>query len=390
MARRVTVMVLAILLASFVYVVVLPKGVAVATTKIYVDPQKIEDTNLVPNTTFNVSVKIDNVPADPGLAGVAFMLTFDPNLLNCTTLKEVLFHEVTPPDSWGNIWNLGLDRNNTGGYLEYAQTWMNINSAIDDGYAPISGNHTIAEIVFKVKGTGKCALHFVEPKLGDPNANPISAEAFDGSFSNVGAPPPPKPALIYVDPAKIANASLGSGSSFALNISIINATGVGGLEFKLGFNFTALNAHSATRGSFIPPSVTPVTQIDNTTGFLKFNVSLSSSLDGSGTVAVIQFQVQADNVRNSTLHLYDVKLVDTSNQALNFTTIDGSFTNQKTLPGDLNGDNIVDIQDAITAALAFNSTPGDKNWNPAADMDGNGIVNVLDLIILAQNFGRRL
>jgi hypothetical protein len=42
------------------------------------------------------------------------------------------------------------------------------------------------------------------------------------------------------------------------------------------------------------------------------------------------------------------------------------------------------------AALAFNSALGDKNWNTAADMDESGIVNAFDLIILAQNFGRKL
>ncbi len=61
---------LAILLASFVYFVVLPKASAVATTKIYVDPPKVEDTGLAPNTKFNVSVKIEGIPPDPGLAGV--------------------------------------------------------------------------------------------------------------------------------------------------------------------------------------------------------------------------------------------------------------------------------------------------------------------------------
>jgi hypothetical protein len=267
---------------------------------------------------------------------------------------------------------------------------MSTPQAIANGYAPISGNHTIANLVFKVTGPGKCALHFVEVKLGDPNANPIDADVVDGSFNNQGAPPPPKPALIYVDPGKIVNSSLGSGNTSTLNVNVINASGVGGLEFKLGFNSTALSVHSVVRGSFIPPSVTPITQIDNTTGFVRFNVSLSSSLDGSGVVAVIEFQVQANGIKNSTLHLYDVKLVDTSGQALPFTTIDGSFTNVKTLPGDLNEDVMVDIHDAILASIAFNSVPGDKNWNPAADMDGSGIVKIIDLIILAQNFGRKL
>jgi hypothetical protein len=392
MAKKLKVMALAILLASFTYFVALPKASAVTPTKIYVDPPKIEDTELTPNTKFNVSVKVEGIPPDPGLAGVSFTLRWDPNLLNCTAIQEILFHNVTPPDHWDNIWSLKLKSNNTDGSADYAQTWQDIATATSDGYAPITGTGTyvIANFTLTVKGTGKCALHLEAVKLGDPNANIIPAQVTDGSFSNLAAPPPPKQALIYVDPAKTVNSSLTTGTNFTVNIDIINASGVGGLELKLGFNSTALKAQSVTRGSFIPISVTPITQIDNTTGFVKFNVSLSTPLDGSGIVAVIQFQVNADNVKNSTLNLYDVNLVDTSNQPLPFTTTDGTFTNVKTLPGDLNADGMVDINDAILAANAFGSMNGDKNWNPAADMDTNGTIDIFDLIIIAQNFGRKL
>jgi hypothetical protein len=123
---------------------------------------------------------------------------------------------------------------------------------------------------------------------------------------------------------------------------------------------------------------------------VKYNISLSTPLDGSGTVAVIEFQVMADNVKNSTLHISDVVLVDNSSQALPFTTADGSFTNLKTLPGDLNQDGVVDIYDAQLAANAFGTKDGDPNWNPAADFDDNGEVDIFDLILIAQNFGHKL
>ena len=390
MAKRFIVIALAILLTSFMYTVALPKAFAVDPTIVYVDPPKVEDTGLVPNTTFNVSVRVNNIPADPGLVGLEFRLTWDPKILICQTFQEIMFHNVTPSDFWSNIWGLKLQTNNTGGYVQYAQTWQDINQAIADGYAPTSGNHIIANLVFKVNATGKCPLHLEGVKLGDPNANVIPSQVTDGFFSNMGEPPPPKPALLYVDPAKITNASLTSGNTFAINISIINASGVAGLEFKLNFNSTALNAQSVTRGSFVPPSVTPITQIDNTTGFVKFNISLSTPLDGNGSVAVIQFLVAADNVKNSTLHISDVSLVDSANETLPFTTADGSFTNLKTLPGDLNEDGTVDINDAILAANSFGTTDGDPNWNPAADIDENGEIDVFDLILLAQNFGRKL
>jgi hypothetical protein len=60
------------------------------------------------------------------------------------------------------------------------------------------------------------------------------------------------------------------------------------------------------------------------------------------------------------------------------------------IPGDINGDDIVDIYDALLAAAAFASTPGDPNWNPAADLNGDGIVDIYDVITLAAYFGTRI
>jgi parallel beta-helix repeat protein len=58
------------------------------------------------------------------------------------------------------------------------------------------------------------------------------------------------------------------------------------------------------------------------------------------------------------------------------------------LPSDINGDGIVDPYDAIILANAFNSTPEDVNWNPNADMNGDGFVDIFDAILLASNFNK--
>jgi hypothetical protein len=52
--------------------------------------------------------------------------------------------------------------------------------------------------------------------------------------------------------------------------------------------------------------------------------------------------------------------------------------------GDLNGDGVVDILDAIILAQAFGSTPQDKSWNPEADLNNDLVVDIVDCIILAQ------
>jgi nitroreductase len=58
------------------------------------------------------------------------------------------------------------------------------------------------------------------------------------------------------------------------------------------------------------------------------------------------------------------------------------------LPGDVNGDGVVNILDAILLSSAFWSTPTSSTWNPYADLNNDGIVNILDAITLANNFGK--
>lgn len=55
--------------------------------------------------------------------------------------------------------------------------------------------------------------------------------------------------------------------------------------------------------------------------------------------------------------------------------------------GDVNGDGIVDVLDAILLSNAYNATPGDDNWNPNADLNDDLIVDILDAIVLANHFG---
>ena len=58
---------------------------------------------------------------------------------------------------------------------------------------------------------------------------------------------------------------------------------------------------------------------------MKFNVSLSSSLDGNGVLAQISFHVQ--NLGTTVLHLYSIQLIDSLGSSLAFTSSDGAFNN---------------------------------------------------------------
>ncbi len=56
-------------------------------------------------------------------------------------------------------------------------------------------------------------------------------------------------------------------------------------------------------------------------------------------------------------------------------------------PGDIDMDGDTDVFDFAGLAAAFGSTPGDANWNPDADLNGDEVVDVFDFSIFAAALG---
>lgn len=60
------------------------------------------------------------------------------------------------------------------------------------------------------------------------------------------------------------------------------------------------------------------------------------------------------------------------------------------LPGDLNGNGEIDMNDLDIAGLALGSRPDCPRWNPQADLNLDGRVDMRDLRIIARNIGNIL
>jgi hypothetical protein len=54
---------------------------------------------------------------------------------------------------------------------------------------------------------------------------------------------------------------------------------------------------------------------------------------------------------------------------------------------DFDGDGQVDIGEAILMSNAFGTTNASLNWNATYDLNNDGVINILDMIILASYFG---
>ena len=60
------------------------------------------------------------------------------------------------------------------------------------------------------------------------------------------------------------------------------------------------------------------------------------------------------------------------------------------LPGDANGDDIVDIFDLTKVQIGYDSKLGESNWIPEVDFNKDDIIDIFDISIVTQNFGERL
>jgi hypothetical protein len=125
-----------------------------------------------------------------------------------------------------------------------------------------------------------------------------------------------------------------------------------------------------------------VTVYANTTSVGSQNVTLSS---GNSTNFTFTWNTTGFVYGNYTISAYAWPVPGETNTANNNGT-DGLTV--VTIPGDLNGDLTVGLQDLVILANAYGSRPGNLNWNANADIDNYGVVRLSDLVIMAIHYGQ--
>jgi hypothetical protein len=124
-----------------------------------------------------------------------------------------------------------------------------------------------------------------------------------------------------------------------------------------------------------------VTAYANATVIASQNITLSS-----GNAGTITFTWNTTSFARGkyTIKAYAWPVPGETDTADN-TFVDGTV--QVAKKGDLNGDGSVDVLDLIVVAKALGTHPGDPKYNPNADINGDGEIDVLDLIIVAKYLG---
>jgi hypothetical protein len=74
----------------------------------------------------------------------------------------------------------------------------------------------------------------------------------------------------------------------------------------------------------------------------------------------------------------------TGNSTFSFDLI---FEGKAYVVGDLNGDGVVNLYDAMVLSLAYGLRPQDKGWNADADLNEDGVVDIFDAVLFSKLMG---
>lgn len=83
----------------------------------------------------------------------------------------------------------------------------------------------------------------------------------------------------------------------------------------------------------------------------------------------------------------NLAIIDSSGYGDNITQL---VRVQAELIGDINGDGVVELMDFFLISMAYNSRPGEANWDPRCDIcpwpDGDGVVELMDFWLISQHY----
>ena len=173
------------------------------------------------------------------------------------------------------------------------------------------------------------------------------------------------------------------GQLLELSLKIAKGKNVAGYQATVSFDTTALRYVGSSNGNYLPAEAYVLPPVLTGKTLTLAATSLSGKSQGDGTLATLTFEVVA--VKASTVSLSDVLLTNGSGgssipKTENAEITEPTHTTQKL--ADVNKDGVVNIIDLALVASNFG-----KNGENAADVNSDGVVNIVDLTLVAAAFG---
>ncbi|MEM3627873.1 MAG: cohesin domain-containing protein [Candidatus Bathyarchaeia archaeon] len=414
------------------------EAIVIEGTRIYVDPPEIIDPTMLPCSTFDINITIDDVS---NMISCEFNLTYDPNVLQWIGIKTFRISGQTPTtqviidDEAGFIWVK----------LRYGSSILTT--------SPIA----LVAISFHVEGLGSTVLDLHDTELLDTEGAPIEHQAIDGFFMSlirdvavIDAVPssnwayPGWPVTIKVTVKNLGNISETFSVRAFSNDTLIgtapvvdlapntqtdvyipwDTSGLGGIfiiraeaiavpyEYDLTNNVltdgtveivTVMHDIAvidvtpeqlwAYQGWTLKINVTvknlgETSEVFNLTAYYNDNIiDIITELNiDPGEELTIEYEWNTSLVtpcNNYTIKA-EASIVLYEYNVTNNLYVDGAV--KVRMPGDANGDGTVDMADISILIEAFMTYPSHPNWKPEADLDRSGYVDMVDISIAIENF----
>jgi len=416
------------------------EAVVIEGTRIYVDPPEIIDPTMLPSSTFDINMTLDDVS---NMIICEFNLTYDPDILQWIGIKAFKVFEQTPTtqviidDEAGFIWvKLHYD-------------------------TPILTTSPIALIAvsFHVEGFGSTVLDLHDTELLDSEGVPITHQAIDGFFMSVirdvaiiDVSPssswayPGWPVNITVTVKNLGNVSETFSVRAFCNDTLVgtapvidlapnsqtdvyipwNTTGMSGV-FVVRAEATAVPyEYNLTNNVYTDGTVEIITVMHDIAvlnvlpeqtwtyqgWIVKINVTVKNmgetcetfnltayyndnSIDvitgltlAPNEELVVEYEWNTSSVipcRNYTIKA-EASIVLYEYNIINNIYEDGTV--EVRMLGDVNADGTVDMADISIILDAFMTYPGHPCWNPEADLDRSNSVDMVDISMAIENFNK--
>ena len=176
------------------------------------------------------------------------------------------------------------------------------------------------------------------------------------------------------------------GDTFTLDIRAENVTDFAGWQFDIAFDPAALEAISVAEGDFLKMGATTLFQggtINNAAGKIGgLNAARLSTRGVSGTGTLLQVTFKAKSAGETELTLQNFQFGSATGDSIPAGPHEVRIVVEERLAtGDVNRDGVVSILDLILVAQQLGRR---VSLDSAVDVNGDGVVSILDLIRVAQ------
>ena len=234
----------------------------------------------------------------------------------------------------------------------------------------------------RIRGEGGPQMPLGGPPLSEPEMETIRDWILANALDWAALPPPNVTHTFSTMPIR-------SGDTFTVDISAETVFDLAKWQLDIAFDPAALEAIDVSEGDFLKMDSGATTfqggTIDNAAGNITGLSAERQDDEGvSGTGTLLQVEFKAKSSGETTLTLQNLQFDGIAGGDVSVESHEITLTvEEQLIAGDVNRDGQVNILDLVLVAQQFGK---DVPANSPADVTGDGVVNILDLVRVAQEF----